>query len=129
MSFPIFHLLVEVQIRGHFYCLLMGTLSLPFNSDKLSAAVRGVTTLCNPLHGLRSSLRSRAELQVEIVGSLLRLKPQYRLAREPFGLDVGALCGLLVVMQGLPGLSAALEESCQVEVARGVVGIDRQRFP
>ena len=31
MSFPIFHLLAEVQIRGHFYWALKGTLSLGFN--------------------------------------------------------------------------------------------------
>ncbi len=32
MSFPIFHLLAEVQIRGHFYWALKGTLSLGFNT-------------------------------------------------------------------------------------------------
>ena len=34
MSFPIFHLLAEVQIRGHFYWALKGTLSLGFNMEK-----------------------------------------------------------------------------------------------
>ena len=41
MSFPIFHLLAEVQIRGHFYWALKGTLSLGFNRPHFGLALAG----------------------------------------------------------------------------------------
>ena len=76
MSFPIFHLLAEVQIRGHFYWALKGTLSLGFNmikSGRLQGRRRRNTGRHNAerTRGGRSSVAASAFRSVVLVSTTL----------------------------------------------------------